>query len=134
MSNDLDAAEAAARHSIVNGRFRGHDTRDWQEWATFATSDVADVPLDAERAMLHRVKRSHRGTQALRHLIAGSADQAYLDEIRSRGRLRHFPTDRSSRARRLRLGLNRRARFPIVGMARCHLVGRRRIADAVRSA
>jgi hypothetical protein len=70
--------------SALNNRFRGHDTRDWQEWATFATSDAGDVPLDAERALLRRVKTSHRGIrdrQALTHLIAGAVDQAYLDEI-----------------------------------------------------
>ncbi len=75
---------AADDESVLNSRFRGHDTRDWQEWHTFATEDASDVPLDAERAWVARTKASHRGIgdrQALRHLIAGAPDQAYLDEI-----------------------------------------------------
>lgn len=79
-----DEGETTRLDSLLNDRYRGHDTRDWQEWASFATTDAREVPLDAERALLHRVKTSHRGIgerQALKHLIAGSADQAYLDEI-----------------------------------------------------
>ena len=79
-----DDGGLARLHAALNDRYRGHDTRDWQEWSTFATADAGEVPLDAERALLHRVKTSHRGIgerQALKHLIAGSADQAYLDEI-----------------------------------------------------
>lgn len=82
--SDAEYGEHLGRHAVLNDRYRGHDTRDWEEWATFATTDAREVPLDAERALLHRVKTSHRGIgerQALKHLIAGSADQAYLDEI-----------------------------------------------------
>lgn len=71
-------------HAILNDRFRGHDTRNWAEWATFATEDAAEVPPDADRAWLRRVKRSHRGIgerRALKHLIASSVDQPFLDEI-----------------------------------------------------
>lgn len=74
----------ATVESALNDLFRGHVDRDWEEWATFATERADDVPLDAARALLHRTKASHRGIgerQALRHLIAGAADQAYLDEI-----------------------------------------------------
>lgn len=70
--------------SALNSRFRGHDTRDWQEWLTFATRSAADIPLDANRAWLSRVKASHRGlakNKALKHLIAGAVNQDYLDEI-----------------------------------------------------
>ena len=77
-SDYLDA-ESALVH-----RFRGHDTRDWEEWASFATTSGAEVPLDAERAWVTRERSSHRGIgdrQALRHLVAGAADQAFLDEI-----------------------------------------------------
>lgn len=76
--------------SALNDRFRGHLDRDWQEWSTFATERAVDVPLDAERALLHRTKASHRGIgerQRLRHLIAGAADQSYLDEICTIGSL-----------------------------------------------
>lgn len=75
---------AADDEAELNSRFRGHDTRDWAEWQTFATEEANDVPLDAERAWVRRSRGSHRGIsdrQALRHLIAGSPDQAYLDEI-----------------------------------------------------
>lgn len=76
-----DYLEAESR---LSHRFRGHDTRDWEEWAAFATTAGADVPLDAERAWVTRERSSHRGIrerQALRHLVAGAADQAFLDEI-----------------------------------------------------
>ncbi len=84
MSDEVDQSAYAAQHTALNDRFRGHDTRDWQEWSTFATTDAAEVPPDATRALVRRVKRSHRGIgerQRLTHLIAGSVDQAYLDEI-----------------------------------------------------
>ena len=73
-----------ARESLLNLTFRGHMSRDWEEWSRFATSAAADVALDAERAWLTRTRSSHRGIgdrKKLRHLIAGAADQAYLEEI-----------------------------------------------------
>ena len=47
-------ADLLRLESALNSRFRGHDTRDWDEWATVFTSDAEDVPLDAERAWLGR--------------------------------------------------------------------------------
>lgn len=70
--------------SALNAKFRGLDARDWKEWSTFATQNAKDVPPDAERACVTRVKSSHRGIgdrKALKHLIAGAVDQSYLDEI-----------------------------------------------------
>lgn len=65
-------------------RYRGLDTRDWDEWSRITTESAADVPLDATRARVQRVKASHRGIcerKALKELLAGGADQSYLDEI-----------------------------------------------------
>ncbi|MBM1172050.1 hypothetical protein [Microvirga arabica] len=76
--------------SALNSQFRGHDTRDWQEWQAFATTSAAEVPVDADRAWLSRVKASHRGiakNKRLKHLIAGAVDQDYLDEICTLGGL-----------------------------------------------
>src|SRR5688500_17075655 len=70
--------------SALNSQFRGHDTRDWQEWRALATTSAAEVPLDADLAWLSRVKASHRGiakNKMLKHLIAGAVDQDYLEEI-----------------------------------------------------
>ena len=70
--------------SALNSQFRGHDTRDWQEWRAFATTNAAEVPVDADRAWLNRVKASHQGiakNKRLNHLIAGAVDQDYLEEI-----------------------------------------------------
>jgi hypothetical protein len=68
----------------LNHRFRGLDARDWNEWGAIAREDAGGVPHDATRACVRRVKTSHRGIgerKALRDLIAGAADQDYLDEI-----------------------------------------------------
>lgn len=70
--------------SALNRRFRGHDSRNWEEWQTLATTDAKQVPPDAERAWVSRVKASHRGISkriTLKHLVAGSVNQDYLDEI-----------------------------------------------------
>jgi len=72
------------REAALNAKFRGLDARDWNEWSALATQQAGDVPLDAARACVTRIKSSHRGIgerKALRHLIAGAVDQAYLDEI-----------------------------------------------------
>jgi len=65
-------------------RYRELDTRDWDDWSRISTENAAEVPLDAARARVQRVKASHRGIgerKALKVLLAGGADQAYLDEI-----------------------------------------------------
>ena len=70
--------------SALNSKFRGHDTRDWKEWSSFSTTNADEVPLNAERALVSRIKSSHRGIgqrKALKHLVAGAPDQAYLNEI-----------------------------------------------------
>jgi hypothetical protein len=76
--------EALRDESALNSKFRGHDSRDWQEWSTFSTQVATEVPLNAERAWVTRIKSSHRGIgdrQSLKHLVAGAVDQPYLDEI-----------------------------------------------------
>lgn len=68
----------------LDRRFRGLDTWDWSDLAAMATENVADVPHDATRAFVRRVKTSHRGIgdrRSLVELVAGSADQSFLDEI-----------------------------------------------------
>src|ERR1700752_5396508 len=48
------------------------------------TKSTDDIPLDAEFAVLGREKNSHRGIsqrRGLRTLVAGAANQDYLDEI-----------------------------------------------------
>lgn len=72
------------KESALNARFRGIDALDRSEWKAVTTQNANDVPLDAERACVARVKSSHKGIgdrKALKHLIAGAVDQAYLDEI-----------------------------------------------------
>jgi len=76
--------------SAFNAHFRGHDTRPWEEWRRIVTTKAEDVPQDATRAWLNREKASHRGIgrcKGLSHLIAGAADQSYLEEIATLDRL-----------------------------------------------
>jgi len=76
--------------TALNARFQGQGARDWQEWSAIATRDARDVPPHAARAWLTRVGSSHRGIrerQALKHLVAVAANQAFLDEICAIARL-----------------------------------------------
>lgn len=93
---------SASLESTLNARFRGH--LDWAEWNAFATSDADELAFDAECAWLSRVKSSHRGIadrQALKHLVAGAADQAYLDEICTINALERLDLEYPVTARRL---------------------------------
>jgi hypothetical protein len=75
---------SAAHLAALERHFRGHDQRDWREWAPFRVDSAADSPLTADRAWLKRVGTSHRGIgerRSVRHLIVDAADQACLDEV-----------------------------------------------------
>lgn len=57
------------------------------------TSNAADIPMDAEYAVVGRDKNSHRGIgqrRGLRLLVAGAANQDFLDEICELSELRHL--------------------------------------------
>lgn len=87
----MDSSDVGGSHdpevdrlSAMNVRFRGHDTRDWAAFSEIGVTDADQVPLEADRALVTRCRASHRGIgerQALRHLIAVAANQAFLDEI-----------------------------------------------------
>jgi hypothetical protein len=65
----------------------------------------ADIPPDATRARLRREKKSHKGIserKALRTLIAGAVDQAYLDDIAQLDGLEHLELAWPTTARDLR--------------------------------
>lgn len=83
MMTDADH-DIVSLESRLNEKFRGHDTRDWDAWRGLWTANAQDVPIDAQRAWVSRVKASHRGIgqrQHLTHVIAGAANQAFLEEI-----------------------------------------------------
>lgn len=57
------------------------------------TCHAADIPIDAEFAVLGREKNSHRGIgtrKRLKTLVAGSPNQDYLDEICELAELEHL--------------------------------------------
>jgi hypothetical protein len=65
-------------------RLRGHADLNWEEWTQYYTERADQVPPDAERVWLKRVKASHHGIgerRSIRHLIATAVDQPFLDEI-----------------------------------------------------
>ncbi|WP_338502243.1 hypothetical protein V6R86_03775 [Sphingomonas kaistensis] len=68
-------------------RFRGHNERDWTEWAERHFYDSATaIPPQAGEVWLNRQKLNYRGISdknAIRHLIAANVDQAFLGEIGS---------------------------------------------------
>jgi hypothetical protein len=69
----------------LNAHYRGHDSRDWEEWRVrHSYENAADIPQDASKALIHRDKANFAGLgdkQALTHLIAGNVDQPMLEEI-----------------------------------------------------
>lgn len=71
--------------TALNARYRGHDTRNWEEWrASHHYNAAADIPGNADRAWINRDKTNYVGLgdkAALRHLIAANVDQPMLDEI-----------------------------------------------------
>lgn len=83
MTPDLSASHFPA--SLLNSRFRGHDTRDWSDWqAHHAYSFANEIPATSDRAWIGRNKLNYRGLRertGLRHLIASNVDQHFLDEI-----------------------------------------------------
>lgn len=84
MAMNMSSEDYFKLDSELNHKFRGMDMHDWNEWSRIAAENAADVPLDAEKACLRRVKSSHRGIgerTGIRDLIASAVDQAYLDEI-----------------------------------------------------
>lgn len=75
----------------LNSRYRGHDTRAWDEWRErHYYQNAADIPRDASKALIHRGKGNVAGLgekQAITHLIAGNVDQPMLDDIANLERL-----------------------------------------------
>lgn len=72
------------RAATLDQSFRGLVGREWSVRARIATRGAADIPPDATRAVLTRAKTSHRGIgerRGLKDLVAGAADQDFLDEI-----------------------------------------------------
>ena len=80
--------------SASSARFRGHQDRDWQEWAERHHYETApEIPLRAERAWLTRQKLNYRGVaerKGVRHLIVANVDQAFLEEIATLSGLRRL--------------------------------------------
>lgn len=81
----FDSAHDPDLASALNERFRGHAERDFTIWADHHAYPAAgDIPADATKGWIGRQKLNYRGIgarQALRHLISGNVDQAFLEEI-----------------------------------------------------
>lgn len=73
--------------SAYDARFRGHQHRNWQDWAVrHRYEDAAGIPPNAEEVWLCRQKLNYQGIadkKAIKHLIASKVDQAFLEEIGS---------------------------------------------------
>ena len=86
-----DAIIHPTLNMALNARYRGHQTRDWQEWRErHCYQAAADIPKDAAKALIHRVKGNFAGLGdklAITHLIAGNVDQPMLQEIGNLERL-----------------------------------------------
>lgn len=66
-------------------RYRGHDTRDWNDWqAHHWYANASEIPAASERVWMGRQKLNYRSVgnhKAVRHLIASNVDQGFLEEI-----------------------------------------------------
>jgi hypothetical protein len=83
MHADFDAYPSL--EIAFSDQFRGHNERDWDEWAERHFYDTAAaIPPAADEVWLNRKKLNYRGIgdkKTIHHLIAANVDQAYLGEI-----------------------------------------------------